>query len=179
MKKEIIVSGYGGQGVMSIGKTLAEAGVREGLEVTWVPSYGPEMRGGSAKCSVVLSEKKVGAPVFDYFNELIAMNETALKKYLPYLTTGGNLFINSDIVTEKVEKADVNIYYIPCDMIAEKLGNKKAANMVMLGAYANVTKTLKMETLQEMVCHIFSRKKSLIDLNLEALEKGACCAGLS
>lgn len=176
MKKEIIVAGFGGQGVMSIGKSLVEAGLQEGLEVSWVPSYGPEMRGGSANCSVVLSDNRIGAPVFDKYNELIAMNSVALTKFLADLKAGGTVFINSDVSVEKIERTDIEIYHVPCDSIAAELGNAKVANMVMLGAYAKATGTLRLETLQNMIHHMFSgRKAKLIDINLAALKKGADC----
>ncbi len=176
MKKEIIISGFGGQGVMSIGKSLVEAGIHENLEVTWVPSYGPEMRGGSANCSVVLSDTKIGAPVFDEFNELIAMNNVALEKFLPDLKEKGNLFVNSNAATNQIDRTDIQVYYIPCDSIAQELGNARVANMVMLGAYAKATKTLKMETLQNMIQHMFTGKKAkMVDINIEALKRGAEC----
>lgn len=104
MNKEILIAGFGGQGVMSIGKSMVEAGAKEGLEVSWVPSYGPEMRGGSANCYVVLSDERIGAPVFSAWEEFIAMNTVALNKFLPKLKEGGLLFVNSDVVTKKLRE---------------------------------------------------------------------------
>ena len=176
MKKEILIAGFGGQGVMSIGKSMVEAGATEGLEVSWVPSYGPEMRGGSANCYVVLSDERLGAPVFSEWEEFIAMNMVALNKFLPKLKEGGILFVNSDVVTKEVERDDITLSKIPCDSIAAELGNSKVANMVMLGAYAKATGNLKIETLEEMVRHMFSgRKAKLIQINLDALAKGVEC----
>ena len=107
MKKEIIISGFGGQGGLAIGKNLAEAGMAEGLNVTWAPSYGPEMRGGTANCSVVLSDKPVGSPVFAHPTELIALNEPSLSKFEAGVVSGGCVFINSDVVTDKVSRPDL------------------------------------------------------------------------
>ena len=107
MKKEIIISGFGGQGGLAIGKNLAEAGMAEGLNVTWAPSYGPEMRGGTANCSVVLSDKPVGSTVFAHPTELIALNEPSLSKFEAGVVSGGCVFINSDVVTDKVSRPDL------------------------------------------------------------------------
>ena len=123
MKKEIIISGFGGQGGLAIGKNLAEAGMAEGLNVTWAPSYGPEMRGGTANCSVVLSDKPVGSPVFAHPTELIALNEPSLAKFEAGVVSGGTVFVNSDVVTDKVSRADLKAYYIPCSKIADEVGN--------------------------------------------------------
>ncbi len=176
MTSEIIISGFGGQGVMAIGKTLAEAGVREGLNVSWLPSYGPEMRGGTANCSVVLSSEAVGSPVVTEPNQLIAMSKPALLKFEEAVTPGGFIFINSSIVEVKAGRGDVRALYIPCVKIAGELGNLRVANMVMLGAYIEATHVLKTGTIREMLAHMFTGPKAkLVDLNIEALRRGAAC----
>ncbi len=176
MKKQITISGFGGQGVMSIGKSLVEAAVAEGMHATWVPSYGPEMRGGTANCQVVLSDEPVGSPVFTYPTELIAMNLPSLHKFEDKVQSGGIIFINSSIISQKVQRTDVKAVYVPCDTIADELGNKKVANMVMLGAYIAATGALKQETIREMLVHMFTGPKAkLVELNMQALEKGAAC----
>ncbi len=176
MKKQITVSGFGGQGVLSIGKSLVEAGMSEGLEVTWAPSYGPEMRGGTANCSVVISDQPIGSPVFTHPSELIAMNLPALEKFEPNVEAGGMIIVNSSVVDEKVERTDVKAYYVPCVDIATELGNTKVANMVMLGAYVKATGALKVETVQEMIKGMFTgRKAKLVPLNMEAFQKGMDC----
>lgn len=176
MKKEIIISGFGGQGVMSIGKSLAEAGVNESLEVSWVPSYGPEMRGGTANCSVVLSDQSIGSPLVSKPTELIAMNKPSLLKFESEVVPGGAIFINSSIIKDKVRRTDVSAYYVPCDGIAAELGNVKVANMVMLGAYISATGALKSETIRDMLTHMFTGPKAkLADLNMKALDQGAAC----
>ena len=176
-KREIILSGFGGQGVMSIGKNLAEAGVVEGLEVSWVPSYGPEMRGGTANCTVILSEERIGAPLVETATEIVVMNRPSLMKFEPALIPGGIAFINSSIVPDKASRDDIQAIYVPCDAIAKELGNPKVANMVMLGAYVGATEALKVETIEEMIHEMFTGKKAkLVPLNLEALQRGIQCA---
>lgn len=176
MKKQITVSGFGGQGVLSIGKSLVEAGMDEGLEVTWAPSYGPEMRGGTANCSVVISDKPIGSPVFTHPTELIAMNLPALEKFEPRVVEGGLIIVNSSVVEQKVERTDVKSFYVPCIDIATELGNTKVANMVMLGAYVKATGALKVETVQEMIKNMFTgRKAKLVPMNMEALQRGMEC----
>ena len=177
MKKEIIISGFGGQGVMSIGKNLVEAGMAEGFQVTWAPSYGPEMRGGTANCSVVLSDKPVGSPVFSFPTELIAMNGPSIDKFAPTVVSGGLVLVNSSVVSKKVERSDVKALYVPCEGIAYEVGNPKVANMVMLGAYVAGTGALNPETIEQMIHEMFTGPKAkLVPLNLEALKRGMACA---
>ena len=177
MKREIIIAGFGGQGVMSVGKTLVEAGMEEGLEVSWVPSYGPEMRGGTANCSVILSPQTIGSPIVSNPTELIAMNEPSLAKFVDSVQPGGFIFLNGmDIHPEKVPEG-VKVINVPCGEIAARLGNPKVANMVMLGAYVGATEALKVETIEEMIHEMFTGKKAkLVPLNLEALQRGIACA---
>ena len=178
MKKEIIISGFGGQGGLAIGKNLVEAGMAEGLFVTWAPSYGPEMRGGTANCSVVLSDKPVGSPVFAHPTDLIALNEPSLAKFEVAVQPGGIVLVNSDVVTDKVKREDLTAYYIPCAKIAEEIGNSKVGNMVMLGAYVAATGILKTETIEEMITEMFSGAKAkFIPLNIEAFRRGMACIG--
>lgn len=178
MKKEIIISGFGGQGGLAIGKNLVEAGMAEGLFVTWAPSYGPEMRGGTANCSVVLSDKPVGSPVFAHPTDLIALNEPSLAKFEASVLPGGIVLVNSDVVTDKVKREDLTAYYIPCAKIAEEIGNSKVGNMVMLGAYVAATGILKAGTIEEMITEMFSGAKAkFIPLNIEAFRRGMACIG--
>ena len=177
MKKEIILSGFGGQGIMSIGKNLVEAGVEEGMEVSWVPSYGPEMRGGTANCTVILSDERIGSPLVEHPSEIIVMNRAALSKFEPQVLSGGTVFVNSSIIPDKISRTDLNAVYVPCDEIAAELGNTKVANMVMLGAYIAATNSIKVETIENMIHEMFAGKKAkLIPLNIEALKRGMTCA---
>lgn len=176
MKKEVILSGFGGQGVMSIGKNLVEAAVAEDLEASWVPSYGPEMRGGTANCTVIISDGRIGAPLVERPSEVVAMNRAALAKFESRVAPGGTVFVNSSIIPDKVGREDVRAIYVPCDEIASELGNPKVANMVMLGAYVAATGALKRETIEAMIAEMFTGKKAkLVPLNLEALHRGMEC----
>ena len=176
MTHEIIISGFGGQGVMAIGKMLAEAGMHEGLAVSWLPSYGPEMRGGTANCSVVLTNGEIISPMVQEPTELIAMNKPSLTKFESTLAPDGMVFVNSSITEIKAQRTDIKAYYIPCLEIAHELGNAKVANMVMLGAYIAATGFIQPETIREMLTHIFTGPKAaLVELNVEALRRGAGC----
>ena len=176
MTNEIMIAGFGGQGVMAIGKTLAEAGMKENKDVCWLPSYGPEMRGGTANCSVVLTDDAIVSPIVLEPTELIAMNLPSLLKFEPTVKAGGTIFVNSSIITEKVTRTDVKAVYVPCLEIAQELGNMKVANMVMLGAYIQAMGNLGVETIKEMLVHMFTGPKAkLVDLNIEALRRGAAC----
>jgi 2-oxoglutarate ferredoxin oxidoreductase subunit gamma len=174
VKKEIMVSGFGGQGVMSIGKSIVEAAMAEGMEVTWVPSYGPEMRGGTANCSVILSDSPIASPVSYTPSVLIAMNGPSLAKFAPDVVSGGMIFINKDIVDPEIHRSDVLLCAVSCDKTARELGNNRVANMVMLGAFAAASGAIKLETLQRLVRNMFTGPKArLADLNIKALELGA------
>ena len=173
MTKEIIISGFGGQGVMSIGKNLVETGMEEQFFVTWAPSYGPEMRGGTANCHVGISTEPIGAPIFTHPTELIAMNAPSIEKFGAAVRSGGSVFINSSVVKEPFLREDVSVYYVPCEDIAAELGNMKVANMVMLGASIGATGALRAETAETMIRAMFTGPKAkLVPLNLEALQRG-------
>ena len=174
MTRELIIAGFGGQGVMAMGKTLIEAGLKEGYNVSWVPSYGPEMRGGTANCSVVISTEPIGSPVVTQPNEFIAMNGPSLKHFEPLVEPGGLVLVNSSQVENPACRPDVRCYLISFMEEAGRLGNFKAANMVMLGAYIQATGALKMETIEEMLASVFTGPKAhLVELNIRALKAGA------
>lgn len=176
MTREIIIAGFGGQGVMAIGKMMVEAGMAEGQYVSWLPSYGPEMRGGTANCSVVLSDKPVGSPVVLNPGTLIAMNTPSLTKFEKEVLPNGIILVNSSIVTQPATRTDVQFYPVPCAEVATELGNPKVGNMVMLGAYVKACGAVKIETVHEMLKHVFhGPKEKLMAINLKALELGAAC----
>lgn len=176
MTHQIIMAGFGGQGVMSMGKILVEAGLKEGKNVSWLPSYGPEMRGGTANCSVIISDEPVGAPTVTEATTAIVMNRPSLDKFEKDVLPGGHLFINSSLIDRKSTREDINVYYIPANEIADDLGTGKIANMVMLGAFIKVTNAAKEETIMEYIAEVFSGKKAeIIPLNKEALKRGADC----
>lgn len=176
--KKVFVAGFGGQGVLLIGQMLAYAAMYEGKEATWMPSYGPEMRGGTANCCVVLSDEPIVSPIVLEPTELIAMNLPSLLKFEPSVVENGTVFVNSSIISDKVQRSDLRAIYVPCLEIAQELGNLKVANMVMLGAYMEAMKNVGTDTIKEMLVHMFTGPKAkLVDLNIEALKRGAACVG--
>ncbi|NLC89743.1 MAG: 2-oxoacid:ferredoxin oxidoreductase subunit gamma [Clostridiaceae bacterium] len=175
---EIIFSGFGGQGVMAMGQTLAETGMREGLNVSWLPSYGPEMRGGTANCSVVVADSEIISPTVSEPTVLVAMNQPSLVKFGANVRPGGHIFVNSTVVNEKVARDDVTVHYVDCGKIAGELGNDRVANMVMLGAVVGATKLIDLKAVQNMMSEIFTGKKArLVQLNVDAIQSGADSVG--
>ncbi len=174
MKEKIILAGFGGQGIMLSGMLLTYAGMHDDHEVSWLPSYGPEMRGGTASCSVTLSDKPISSPVILNATSLIVMNKPSLDKYESMVEAGGKLFVNSSIIDQKAARNDVKAYYIPANAIATESGSNKAANMVMLGAFLRITGILSREMFYKAMCSAISAKNaSLIPLNMLAFDKGA------
>ena len=169
-----IFAGFGGQGVLLIGKLVAYAGMDEGRNVSWLPSYGPEMRGGTANCSVVVSDDPIASPVLSMADCGIAMNTPSLDKFEANVLPGGKLFINSSIIDKKATRTDIDVYYVPCNDIADQLGNPKVLNMAMLGAYLEATKVVGVESVLQALLHSLGEKKAhLIPLNRQAIEMGA------
>lgn len=176
MTHEVIMAGFGGQGVMAMGKILAEAALKEGKNVSWLPSYGPEMRGGTANCSVIVSDEPVGAPVVTEATTVIAMNRPSLDKFEKDIIPGGTLILNSSLIDKKATRDDIKVYYVPANEIADEIGTGKIANMVMLGAYLAASGAAKEDTVMDIITEIFSGKKaSVIPMNKEALVRGAAC----
>lgn len=174
MIRELIIAGFGGQGVMAMGKMLIEAGLKENYHVSWVPSYGPEMRGGTANCSVVISDEPIGSPVVTQPNELIVMNNPSLSRFEPLMEEGGLMLINSSQVEQAPKRKDLDIRLVPCMEEAGRIGNPKVANMVMLGAYIQATGALKMASIEQVLHHIFTGEKAaMYPLNKRALQEGA------
>lgn len=175
LNEKVICAGFGGQGVMSMGQLLTYAGMIEDKQVSWLPSYGPEMRGGTANCSVMVSESLIGSPIIDHNATCaIVMNMPSLVKFEEDLVTDGNLLINSSLIDEKASRSDVKAYYIPANEAAIELGNARVANMIMLGAYIELTKTVSFDALHKALEKVFGgRKAHLIEINVKALEKGA------
>ncbi len=174
MVEQIVIAGFGGQGVMSMGQLLTYAGMLEDKNVSWLPSYGPEMRGGTANCSVIVSDQLVGSPIVTEANTAIVMNRPSLAKFQKIVIEGGLLLINSSLIKDKTDRQDLKVYEIPANEIANEIGNVKAANMVMLGAYLELTKLIKTQTVIEAFKKVFGpTKEHLIPLNKLALERGA------
>lgn len=168
------MAGFGGQGVLSMGSLLAYAGMLEGKQVTWMPAYGAEQRGGTANCSVIVSDKPIGSPVVVEPTELIVMNRPSLDKFISRVKPGGLVFINVSLVTQKVERSDVTIFEIPATGVALSLGSDRVANMVVLGAYIEATKAVAMTSVIESLKKALPvHRHNLIPMNEKALEKGA------
>ena len=171
----IIFSGFGGQGVMSLGKLVAYAGMIENKEVSWLPSYGPEMRGGTANCSVIVSEEQVGSPIVtNDATAVIAMNLPSLIKFESSLLKDGTLLVNSSLVSEKAKRNDIKAFYIPANELAlGECQNIKVANMIMLGAYLELNPVVSEDSILEAFLKVFGEnKKDLLPLNKKALRTG-------
>lgn len=172
--EKVICAGFGGQGVMSMGQLLAYAGMLDERFVSWMPSYGPEMRGGTAYCSVMVSDSPVGSPIVTgNASCAIVMNLPSLRKFEKTVAAGGVLLVNSSMTNEKSTRDDVDVLYVPANDLAKKCGNTKAANMVMLGAYLGITKVASPDTIIEAFKKVFGKKaKKLLPLNVEAIRRG-------
>ena len=171
MKSKMFFAGSGGQGTLAMGQMIAKAAMDEGKEVTWLPSYGPEMRGGTANCTVVVSDKAISCPLVNECDVLVVMNLPSLLKFESMVAPGGLLVINSSMVPEKAKRTDIRVVEIPANEKAQELGNDKAANMIMLGAILKETGIVKAETIYEQMEKMFSgRKAKFLPMNKAALE---------
>ena len=174
MENKVICAGFGGQGVMSMGQLLAYAGMIEDKHVSWLPSYGPEMRGGTANCGVTVSDEEIGSPIITNDADIaIVMNLPSLIKFEKDVKPGGKIFVNSSLIEKKVERTDIEVYYIDANKIAADIGNIKAANLVMLGAVLKITPIVDIESILEAFKKVFGpSKERFIPQNREALVKG-------
>ena len=174
MQTEIIIAGFGGQGVLFAGQLLAYAGLGAGKEVTWIPSYGPEMRGGTANCTITISDEEIGSPVVRNPQAAIVLNLPSLDKYEPLVKTGGVLIINSSLIPRISLRADVKVIHIPASEIAEKIGDKRMTNMVLLGSLLANLPVLPMAAIEKALAeHTPERHKRFLSMNIEALKQGA------
>ena len=170
MKCRMFFAGSGGQGTLAIGQIIAKAAMEEGREVTWLPSYGPEMRGGTANCTVVVSDQPIRCPLIDEADVLVVMNLPSLLKFEPMVVPNGLLFINSDLVPQEPKRSDLRVHKIAINTEAQKLGSDKAANIIMLGAILAETNLVKKETIEYELEQLFSgRKAKYLDMNRKAL----------
>ena len=173
MQTEIVIAGFGGQGVLFAGQVLAYAGMDNGKQVTWIPTYGPEMRGGTANCTVIISDEEIGSPLVRNPRGLIAMNLPSLDKYESTLIEGGSLIVNSSLVNRSIDRDDVQHVLIPANEIAESLGDKRMTTIVMVGALLAQIPVLSIESIEKALeDHLPERHKKLLPLNFEALRAG-------
>ena len=171
--ERLLLAGFGGQGVLSLGQVVCYAGMKENREVAWVPSYGPEMRGGTANCLVTISEEVIDSPVFDAGDAAIIMNRPSLDRFERSVRPGGILLYNSSLIDRIPVRSDVHPFGIPANELAEEAGSARAANMVMLGALLELTSLLKGESVLEGLGRVLSSSKyDLLVLNRKALEAG-------
>ncbi len=173
MTTQILIAGFGGQGVLFAGKCLAYEGLFENKEVSWLPSYGPEMRGGTANCSVILSDEPVGSPIVSKPDVLIAMNLPSLDKYENDTVKGGKIIVDSSLISRKVEREDVETCYIPATKLAGELNIPTLANMIMLGRMIKATGIVSLESACEAMKKVVSaRHQDLLEMNIKALNAG-------
>ena len=174
MHTELIISGFGGQGALFAGTLLAYTALENGMHVTWIPSYGPEMRGGTAHCTVTIADEEIGSPVVRRPGGAIVMNIPSLERYEPLVQPGGALIVNSSLVDRTPERGDLETRLIPANEIAEALGDKRMANMVLLGGYLAVKPVFTLEQVgASLAAHIPAHRRNLLEKNLEAMRRGA------
>jgi 2-oxoglutarate ferredoxin oxidoreductase subunit gamma len=174
MQEELIVAGFGGQGVLSLGMTLAYAGMVEGKEISWMPSYGPEMRGGTANCITILSEKEISSPIISQFDTAILLNQPSMDKFSLRVKPGGILFYESGNVLMPSKRTDIEMIGIPAAAESLQMKNAKIMNMIMLGAYLQRKPVVKVESILEALKKVLPEKyHHLLPLNRQAMERGA------
>ncbi|MDI6889606.1 MAG: 2-oxoacid:acceptor oxidoreductase family protein [Thermodesulfovibrionales bacterium] len=172
MEKGIIIAGFGGQGILFLGRILAYAGMLENREVTWFPSYGGEMRGGTANCTVIISDELIASPIVRNPDILIVMNDESLRKFLPRLRQKGVLILDSSLVKNPALRTDIEVVRVPATEISNTIGNTKSANMVLLGAFIAKTNLLKKESTFEALENSMGQRKKGIEINKKAIMEG-------
>jgi len=173
MESKMVIAGFGGQGVLIAGQLIAETGMNKGKNVSWMPAYGPEMRGGAANCSVIVSDDEIGAPVVETPDVLIAMNQPSLETFGKTVAPGGYIVYNSDLIKNPPTREDVTVIGIGCNSIAASVESPKAVNMPILGAILEITKSFTMDDLKQTMENKFGTKRAhLIESNLKAVELG-------
>ena len=170
---QILIAGFGGQGILFAGKFLAYKGLTEDLQVSWLPSYGPEMRGGTANCNVILSDTPVGSPIITTPDVLVAMNLPSLQKYVDTVAPGGQIYVDSALIEEKVTRTDVEVFYIPATQMAKSEGISSLANMIIMGHLLENHPELSFDGTEDVVKKLVPAKKAaLVELNIKALTLG-------
>ena len=168
MTTNTLIAGFGGQGVLFAGKFMAYKGMLEGKQISWLPSYGPEMRGGTANCSVILSDEPIGSPIV-----LIAMNLPSLDKYENSVVPGGMIFVDSTLIGRKIERTDVKVFYIPTTKLAQDIGAPTLANMIMMGKFIKETGAVSYDNLDAALKKVVSAKHAdMLEINMKAIDTG-------
>ncbi len=172
MKTDVILAGFGGQGMLLIGKLLSQAALEEGREVCWLPSYGPEMRGGTANVTVSISDDPIGSPVVSTPEAAAVMNQPSLEKFGPEILGGGKLIVNNSLVKVTCDRADIDVMYLPANDLANGIGAKRSPNIVMLGAYVALTGVVEPDSACKQIELQFAHKPKVIDINHQAFKLG-------
>jgi 2-oxoglutarate ferredoxin oxidoreductase subunit gamma len=174
MHESVIMSGFGGQGILLMGQLLCYAGMQEGLQVTWMPAYGPEMRGGTANCTVMLSSERIGSPVTRFPDSLVAMNKASLDRFEPAIQAKGFLVLNQSLIDRDPSRSDLTVIRVPANQIAEGVGTVQVANMVALGAYVGARRIVSLDSVLRALRKMMpEHRKDLLATNEEALRQGA------
>jgi len=174
MTEEIIFAGFGGQGVLSMGQVLAYSAVMQGQEVSWMPSYGPEMRGGTANCTVIISDEMISSPILNQFDTVVALNQPSVDKFENAVKPGGTMIYDTNGITRHPSRKDINIYKIDAANESARMNNTKVMNMIVLGGFLKLKPIIKMENITKGLKKVLpERYHNLVPLNLDAIEKGA------
>lgn len=179
MYEEVVMAGFGGQGIMAMGQVLAYAALAQGLQVLWMPAYGPETRGGFANCTVIISDEEIGSPVVAHPHSLIIMNRPSLDRFEWAIKPGGIMVVNSSLVNREPERKDIRLVPVAATDEATQAGNVRAANMVALGAYLAAGSVLPAAALEGALTKVFAGKPALIELNIAAFRRGMELVGQS
>ncbi len=169
---EVTFAGFGGQGIMTAGQLLAYAGIEEDKQVAWIPSYGPEMRGGTAYCTVVISDIPIGSPIISNPQCACVFNRPSFDKFTPLVKAGGLAIVNSSLIDVTTDRTDIDEILVPANEIAMKAGNAKAANVAVLGAFIGATGIVSFDTIKRVIKEKMARKKSVLEINYHALDEG-------
>jgi len=177
MHEEVIVSGFGGQGALFAGQLLTYAGLAEGRMVSWIPSYGPEMRGGTAHCTVIISDEPIGSPIIHNPTSCMVLNPASMEKYEPLVKPGGVLAVNTSLIRTRSQRRDITIIEVPANDLANEIGSVKISNIVLLGALLAINPIVDMESVKQALDeHIPEHRRHIIEPNKRALERGAAMA---
>ncbi len=169
---EVMFAGFGGQGIMTAGQLLAYAGIEEGKQVAWIPSYGPEMRGGTAYCTVVVSESRIGSPIVTNPTSICVFNRPSFDKFEPRVKAGGLFLVNNSLINVTSKRNDITQLLVPANDMAIKAGNVKAANIAVLGAFIGASGVVKYDTVKAVLREKLGKKASVLGVNLKVLEEG-------
>ncbi len=178
MMHEVLIAGFGGQGVLLIGRLLTYAGMLAGHEVSWMPAYGPEMRGGTASCSVIITDTAIGSPIVMKPSVLVAMNPPSLERFIDSVQPGGSVIVNGSLINTKITRSDLSAYYVPLNELAIENGNVRQSNMIALGALIGAVKMIEPAVMQAALEKNFGHKPGVVEANMKAILAGMHFVGM-